>query len=86
MFVTVKEEKKTLKYQEKMNVDIENIFSKKEQFWRSIYEVIDDLFIEDNRDVPSLLNIIGESLAIEKENFNNIIHFSNAIMSSRREK
>ena len=32
MVVTVKEEKKTLKYQEKMNVDIENISSKNNHF------------------------------------------------------
>ena len=41
MFVTMKEEKNTLKYQETMNVGIENIASKKRPFWRSIYEVID---------------------------------------------
>ena len=29
-----------------MNVDIKNIASKKEPFWRSIYEVIDDLYFE----------------------------------------
>ena len=27
-----------------MNVDIENIASKKQPFWRSIYEVIDDSY------------------------------------------
>ena len=35
-----------MKYQEKMNVDIKNIASKKEPFWRSIYEVIDDSYFE----------------------------------------
>ena len=29
-----------------MNVDIENIASKKQPFWRSIYEVIDDSYFE----------------------------------------
>ena len=46
MFVTMKEEKNTLKYQETMNVDIENIVSKKQPFWRSIYEIIDDSYFE----------------------------------------
>ena len=46
MVVTTKAKKNTLKYQEKMNVVIENIASKKQPFWRSIYEVIDDLYFE----------------------------------------
>ena len=29
-----------------MNVDIENISSKNQQFWTSIYEVIDDSYFE----------------------------------------
>ena len=29
-----------------MNLDIENIASKKEPFWRPIYEVIDDSYFE----------------------------------------
>ena len=37
---------RTLEYQEKMNVDIENIASIKQPFWRSIYEVIDDSYFE----------------------------------------
>ena len=52
MVVTVKEEKKTLKYQEKMNVDIENISSKKTS-WRSIYEVIDNSYFEVTKLFPT---------------------------------
>ena len=40
--VTIEEEKKTLEYQETMNLDIENIDSTNQQIWRSIYEVIHD--------------------------------------------
>ena len=39
--VTIKEEKKTLEYQKTMNLDIETIASANQQFWKSIYEVID---------------------------------------------
>ena len=41
-FVTIEEYKKTLEYQETMNLDIENISSLNQQLWMSIYEVIDD--------------------------------------------
>ena len=41
MVVTMKEDEKTLEYQETMNVYIENIASKKHSFWRPIYEIID---------------------------------------------
>ena len=37
--VTIEDEKKTLEYQETMNIDVENISSKSQQIWRSIYEV-----------------------------------------------
>ena len=30
-----------MEYQEKMNVEIDNIASKKQPFWRPIYEVIE---------------------------------------------
>ena len=40
--VTKEEERNTIKYQETMNLDIENIASKSQQIWRSIYEVIHD--------------------------------------------
>ena len=40
--VTIEEEKKTLGYQETMNLDIENIASTNQQIWRSTYEVIHD--------------------------------------------
>ena len=40
--------------------------------------------INDNRAVLVLVNSIEESLTLDKENFNDIIHFSNAIMSNRR--
>ena len=44
MVFTMKEEKTTLEYQEKDNLDIENIASKEQPFWRSMYEVIDDSY------------------------------------------
>ena len=53
MFVTMQEEKKTLEYQEIMNVDIENISSKKQQFWRPIYEVIENLYFEETKIFPT---------------------------------
>ena len=40
--VTIEEEKKNLEYQEKMNLDIENIAITSQQIWRSVYEVIHD--------------------------------------------
>ena len=42
----MKEDNKTLEYQETINVDIENIASKKQPFWRTIYEVIDYSYFE----------------------------------------
>ena len=44
--VTIEEEKKTFEYQETMNLDIENISIIYQQFWISIYEVIDDSYFE----------------------------------------
>ena len=40
--------------------------------------------IGGSKAVPSLLNSIEESLTLQTENCNNIIHFANAIMTSRR--
>ena len=53
MVVTIKEEKRDLGYQETMDVDIENIFSKKQPFWISIYEVIDYSFFEETKLFPT---------------------------------
>ena len=36
-----------------MNVDIENIASKKQPFWRSIYAVIDDSLFEETKLFPT---------------------------------
>ena len=41
-------------------------------------------FINDNRDLPALVNSIEELLTLEKENCKNRIHFDNAIMKNRR--
>ena len=41
MVVIIQEAENTLKYKETMNVDIKNIASTDQPFWRSIYEVID---------------------------------------------
>ena len=46
MVVTIEEEKKTLEYQETMNVDVENISSKKQMCWGPIYEVIDNSYFQ----------------------------------------
>ena len=53
MVVKMKEDKNTLEYHETLNVDIKNIASKKQPFWRSIYEVIDDSYFEATRLFPS---------------------------------
>ena len=36
-----------------MNVDIENISSKKQPFWRSIYEVIENSYFEETTLFPT---------------------------------
>ena len=41
-------------------------------------------YINENRAITALVNIIEESLTLEKENSKNIIHFANTIMSNRR--
>ena len=43
---TIEEEKNTLEYQEKINLDIENIASTGQKNWRSIYEVINDKYFK----------------------------------------
>ena len=42
-----------MEYQEKLNVDIEHISSKKEPFWRPIYEVIDNSYFEETKLFPT---------------------------------
>ena len=37
-----------------MNVDIENIASKKQQFWRPIYKVIENLYFEETKLFPTI--------------------------------
>ena len=44
--VTIKEEKKTLEHQERMNLYIENIASTNQQIWISIYEFIHDHYFK----------------------------------------
>ena len=44
--VTIEDKRKTLEYQETMNLDIENISSTSQQIWKSIYEVIDDSYFK----------------------------------------
>ena len=36
-----------------MNVEIENIASKKQPFWRSIYEVIENSYFEETKLFPT---------------------------------
>ena len=54
MAVTIKEQKKTLEYQEKMNLYIKNISSEEQPFWRPLYEVIDTLYFEVVKLFPTL--------------------------------
>ena len=42
--ITIEDEKKTLEYQETINLNIENIASTSQNIWRSIYEVIGDSY------------------------------------------
>ena len=55
MVVTTKEENNNLEYQEKMNVDIEKVASKKQLFGRPIYEVIQNSYIEETRIFPTII-------------------------------
>ena len=49
MVVTMKEEKNALGYQKTMNVDIVKISSKRQPFWRPIYEVIDNSYFKETK-------------------------------------
>ena len=53
MVVTIEEEENTLEYQETMKLDIENISSKKQSFWRPIYEVIENSYFEETKLFPT---------------------------------
>ena len=52
-FVTIEEEKKAFEYQEKINLDIENISSTYQQLCRSIYEVINDSYFRVEKYFPT---------------------------------
>ena len=54
MYVKIKEYNKTLEYQETRNVYSENISSKKQQFWRPIYEVIENSYFEETKLFPTI--------------------------------
>ena len=51
--VTIEEERKTLEYQETMNLDIENIASISQQICISIYEVIHDDYFKSVKLFPT---------------------------------
>ena len=53
--VTIEDERKTLEYQETMNLDIENIGSTSQKIWRSIYEVIHDDYFKGVKFFPAQL-------------------------------
>ena len=53
MVVTIEEDNNTLKYQETMNVDVENIASKKQPFCRPIYEVIENSYFVATKLFPT---------------------------------
>ena len=55
MVVTMKEQKKTFKYQETMNLYIDNISSKKQPFWRPIYEVTENSYFEETKLFPTIV-------------------------------
>ena len=42
-----------MEYQETMNVDIEKMASKKQPFWRPIYEAIGDSYFEETKLFPT---------------------------------
>ena len=52
MYLKIEEETKTLEYQEKMNVDVENISSLKKK-WIPIYEVIDNSYFSASKIFPT---------------------------------
>ena len=45
-----------MEYQETMNVGIENIASKKQPFWRPIYEVLENSYLEATKLFPTRLS------------------------------
>ena len=53
MVVTIVEDNNTLKYQETINVDVENIASKNLSFWRPIDEVIENSYFEATNLLPA---------------------------------
>ena len=42
-----------MKYQETINVDVQNISSKMNKFWRPIYEVIENSYFEARKIFPT---------------------------------
>ena len=74
-------QKKTLEYQEKTNLDIENIASTSQNIWRSIYEVLHDDFFSvlkffpteflnqckknDPRNIPNEVKAVFKNMALE---------------------
>ena len=44
-----------MEYQERMNVDVENIFNKKQKIWRPKYEVIDNSYFVATKIFPTEL-------------------------------
>ena len=54
MVFTIKEENKTLEYQEKISEGIENIASTNESFRKSLYEVIDDSYFGVTKLFPTI--------------------------------
>ena len=51
--VTIEDEKKTFKYKETTNLDIENISSTSQQIWKSIYGVIHDYYFKSVKFFPT---------------------------------
>ena len=57
-----------MKYQETINVDIENIDSTKQPFWRSIYEVIDGLYFKVVKHFPKIFLNQCKNIPYEPQN------------------
>ena len=58
MIVTIKEQKNAQEYQETINIDIEDISSKKQPFWTPIYEVIEVHILKKQNDFQPFLKPI----------------------------
>ena len=52
MIISMEVDQKTLEYQERLNIDIENISKNKTKNWRPMYEIIDTSFFAATKRFP----------------------------------